>query len=396
MSFLRRPHEPAARGPRRSRLVHAWLPLLALAAGCARRSEAPHAHEGPALHTHERPDPRDVAAPTEAPAPRAETPDVASDMATAARALLSSLGDQQRAAASFEVSSDERFNWHYVPRARKGLPLKQMSGAQRSLAQRLLQTALSPRGYLTATQIVELEQVLREIEGDSLRDPGLYFVSIFGAPGAEGAWGWRFEGHHLSLNVTIVGGRLVSGSPSFYGANPARVPKGKKNEGARVLAAEEDLGRALLMSLPDAQRAEAIVADRAYPDIVSGTGREAEVGAPKGLPFARMSAEHRQRLRELVELYARRLRDEMAAGELAEIERAGWHNVFFAWAGGVEPGRPHYYRLQGPTFLVEYDNTQNDASHVHTVWRDLKNDFGVDLLREHYEAHRNGRAHRHE
>ncbi|HEU4539025.1 MAG TPA: DUF3500 domain-containing protein [Polyangiaceae bacterium] len=366
---------------------------LATALGCARRPEPSRSHAPATLEAHPMPPPSPSS--SAAAAPPVDVSAVATEMAAAARALLASLGDEQRRAASFAFEGDERFRWHYTPIERRGLSLGAMSAAQRPLAHALLKTALSPRGYLNATQIVELEAILRELEGSERRDPARYFVSIFGEPGPRGAWGWRFEGHHLSFHATIVEGRFVAPAPAFFGANPARVPAGQKLAGQRTLAPEEDLGRALLASLPGGLRREALLAETAFPDITSGIGRRAEIGEPKGVPFARLPAEQQARLRGLVEHYARRLRDELADAELLAIERAGWDNVCFAWAGGAEAGQPHYYRLQGPTFLVEYDNTQNGANHIHTVWRDLQNDFGADLLRDHYEAHRGDREHGH-
>ena len=331
----------------------------------------------------------------------AQPAEAAGDMTRAAVALLGSLDAPQREKIRIGLDDEERLNWHFVPRRRKGLSLGEMSPEQQRMAHTLLRAALSERGHLNVEQVIELEGVLRELEGPR-RDPGLYYLTIFGEPeahggGAAGAntgwWGWRFEGHHLSLNFTIVEGRMVAGAPAFFGANPAR--RGGE-EGQRVLAEEEDLGRQLILSLPDAQRATAIIEAEAYPDILTGADREADIGEPRGLAYAQLSAENQARLRALVEHYANRLRPELAAEDLARIDAAGWDNVLFAWAGPTAAGRGHYYRLHGPTFLIEYDNTQDNANHIHTVWRDFKNDFGRDLLREHYEAHQQDVEHGHD
>jgi hypothetical protein len=322
--------------------------------------------------------------------PDAGPAQAASEMSAAAVALLGSLDDAQRGKISLELEDEERMNWGFVPRARQGLPLKEMTRDQRGLAHALLAAGLSQRGHADARQIIELESVLRALEGRDHRDPELYFVSIFGTPAEGGTWGWRFEGHHLSLNFTIVNGRFIAGAPSFFGANPA------EHEQMRTLEPEESLGRKLILALPEDQRKLAIISERAFGDIVSGASRTVDIGAPEGLPLSQMSPGGQEMARALVSHYANRLREELAAQDLAKIEAAGWETVRFAWAGSTEPGRGHYYRFHGPTFLVEYDNTQNRANHIHTAWRDLTNDFGRDLLHEHYENRRQDPAHGHD
>ena len=233
---------------------------------------------------------------------------------------------------------------------------------------------------------MHLEQVLFDMGSNpAARNPEWYFFSVFGEPGAGGPWGWRVEGHHLSLNFTVVEGAPVAWAPALFGANPAEVRSGPR-AGLRTLPEEEDLARALVRSLSAEQRAAAIVASDAPADILSEARRAATPLSPVGLAVARLSAVQRQQLVSLLEVYLSRMDSELAASRRTAIEGAGLDVVTFAWAGPLERGAPHYYRIQGPSFLVEYDNTQDGANHVHTVWRDFHGDFGRDLLLEHYAA----------
>ncbi len=305
-------------------------------------------------------------------------------MSNAANALLASLSDEQKTKATFEFTSDERLNWHFIPRVRKGLPLKQMTQEQRHLAQALLSSGLSQQGYAKAVSIMSLEEVLRILElgvGTNVRDPEQYFFSIFGTPTETGTWGFRVEGHHLAQNWTIVNGK-VAGSPSFYGTNPAEVQKGPR-KGFRVLGAEEDKARELLMALTADQKKAAVVSETAYKDIFTMAERKAALkGQPSGLSAAKLNGVQKKLLQNLLEEYAYNMPDQIAQVRLDQIKKAG-SNINFAWAGVAEKGGPHYYRVQGPTFLVEYDNTQNNSNHVHSVWRDFAGDFGYDMLGDH-------------
>ncbi|HKX99623.1 MAG TPA: DUF3500 domain-containing protein [Steroidobacteraceae bacterium] len=308
------------------------------------------------------------------------------DIAQAASAFLASLDDDARVRARFAFDSEERFNWHFVPKPRAGLPLKAMSAPQRSAAMELLRAGLSEKGYTKAETIRQLEVILAEIEKDPVRrDPDLYYVTIFGEPLAEGTWGWRFEGHHLSLNWTFVQGRSIVPTPQFFGSNPDAVRSGPR-KGMRVLAAEQDLARALLESLSKAQLLEALIGTTAPPDIFSGSQRKAATLEERGIAFNDLDSEQRGLLLAIIDEYAGAQRQAVAEARLARIREAGLDRIRFAWMGGLARGEPHYYRLQGPTFLIEYDNTQNDANHVHAVWRDFDGDFGVDLLAEHYRT----------
>ena len=308
--------------------------------------------------------------------------DVANKMATGAKRLLGALDAEQQKTATIPFANEERYNFHYIPRERLGMSYKDMEPGQRKVGLSLLASGLSRRGMSQALDIMYLEQILFELEQNPRRDPDAYFFTIFGTPGESEDWGWRFEGHHLSLNFTLRDGRIVSAAPAFWGVNPANVVGGP-NKGMRVLESEEVLGRALLKSF--ANRDNVIIMAEAPRDIATTTDRRVKLGAPAGVSHADMNAAQKEALIALVSHYARRMRWEVAQSTLERIREAGVEKIHFAWAGSNEPGEPHYYRIHGPTFLIEYDNTQNDANHIHTVWRDLDRDFGdVDLLSDHY------------
>lgn len=309
------------------------------------------------------------------------------EMATAATRLLASLSAEQRQRATFPFASDERVKWHFIPNEmfpRSGIQLKELSAEQRSLAHSLLKTGLSQRGYMTATSIMDLEKVLKVLEsgGRFARDHDEYFISVFGPPVAGGTWAWRFEGHHLSLHFTIVSGSVVVSSPAFLGSNPAEVRDGPM-KGLRVLGPKEDAARELLVSLDATQRAIAVVSDVAPNDIVTGNKLRIEPLSPVGIRASALSAGQRALLENVLAAYTSLMAADIAAQRLTRVRQAGLEHITFAWAGAVERGKPHYYRVQGPTFLIEYDNTQNAGNHVHSVWRDFTGDFGRDLLREH-------------
>jgi hypothetical protein len=314
---------------------------------------------------------------------RTESP---TTMTLAARAYMNSLSPELRAKTSFPLDADERLNWHFVPLERKGVALREMTSAQKHLAEALLSAGLSQQGVIKAHTIMSLDQVLKDMEKGTgpERDPEKYYVSIFGEPTEQGTWGYRFEGHHISLNFTVVNGRIAS-SPSFFGDNPAEVKEGPR-AGLRALMREEDLGRAMIHSLDDAQRAIAIVDKTAPKDIITFDTRKAALnGQPNGLPFSKLNAKQKEALTALVTEYASNFPPQIADFRMDQY-RKNQGNLFFAWAGGTEKGQPHYYRVQTPAFLIEYDDTQNNANHIHSVWRDYAGDFGVDLLAQHYQA----------
>jgi Protein of unknown function (DUF3500) len=312
---------------------------------------------------------------------------LAAEMAAAGMNYFQSLSLDQQQRTQFNFADDERFDWAFIPKPRKGLAMKDMTGPQHDAAITLLKAGLSRRGFDQVDAIMnQLEGVLRDLESNPSRNAGLYYVTLFGKPEPNGTWGWRFEGHHVAFNFTIIDGEVIADSPNFLGANPAMVADGP-NKGLRVLAKEEDLGRELVKSLSDDSKKIAIISDTAPRYITTGNSRKVTPGEPAGIPASKLAATQKTLLLDLIHQHANRLRGELADRDLAKIDQAGFDNVYFAWAGGLEPGQGHYYRIQGPTFMIEYDNTQNNANHIHTVWRDPANDFGVDLLKEHYREH---------
>ena len=365
----------------------------------------------------------------------------AARMAGAARAWLDSLDETQRAAAWLPWPSDEeRHRWYYTPTDHGGLPLARMRPTQQRFAMRCVATGLSRPGYVTVATIMGLENVLDELEDWQVdwgrergRDPQLYWLRVFGEPGADGPWSWRFGGHHVSVQHVIIDGRVQASTPCFLGADPARSPL-LGGHLLRPLGTAEDLARDLVRSFDDEQAGRSLLSPVAPVDIVGGNRPEVREGdlplplpeiwrdrfadpglteqaesmhraaeekagtapehqeavrltaAPKGMPAAAMSAAQREQLRALLQVFVGRIPDELAEREAAKFAGDKIHEVYFAWAGGTEPGQPHYYRLQGPRLLAEYDNTQREVNHVHTVWRDPEGDFGHDVLARHRAA----------
>jgi hypothetical protein len=282
------------------------------------------------------------------------------------------------------LTDAERENWNFVPLERNGLPFKKMSTAQQALGIALLRTGLSHTGMARAQAIMAMELVLKELEkGAARRDPTLYFITIFGEPSAEKSWGWRFEGHHLACNFTVVDGKHVFFTPSFMGANPAEV-RGGPRQGERMLGEEEDLGLALINSLDDAQRKVAIFTADALKEIVTTNKKRVEPLAPAGITMAQLKPAQQEKLTALLKLYLARYRPELAADIFAQITAAGPERVTFAWAGGLDRSKQTYYRIQTPKLLIEFDNSQGNGNHIHTAIREFKGDFGHDLLAEHY------------
>jgi hypothetical protein len=321
------------------------------------------------------------------------------EMVKAANNLLVTLTPEQKAKLKYDFSHKERLNFHFTPGPwnnvpRQGLPLREMTPDQVKLAHGLLATGVSQVGYTKATTIMSLEQILKEAEAarpQFVRDPDGYCFLVFGEPSETGMWGFRVEGHHLTLNFTINGGKVVAHTPHFMGTNPAEVRTGPRT-GLRVLSREEDLGRELIKSLDAAQQTTATIAARAPGDIV--TGENLEIGAlpaldinkPTGIQASKLNAKQMETLVAIIEEYAYRMPIELADATMAEIRKPGLDKVFFSWAGGTNKGDLHYYRVHGQSFLIEFNNTQNQGNHVHSVWRDLKNDFGKDVLREHMKT----------
>ncbi len=304
-------------------------------------------------------------------------------------AWLGGLDIGQRERATFPFESPERFVWDYRPGERAGLALADMRSEQRSAAMTVVRAALSERGADEVASIIALETVLGELErragwSEDRRDPERYWWAVFGDPEVDAPWSWRIGGHHVAIHVTVADGSIVGSTPSFLGANPAVVPDGP-NAGSRALTGEEAVARAFVLGLSPEQRAIAIVDPVAPPDILSGNGARADVSAIlAGIRHDDLTKAQQEAVEGLVRHYLGRARDEVAAADWQRIANEGLAAITFAWAGPVELGRGHYYAVRGPGFLVEYDNTQNRANHIHSVWRDLTNDWGEDVLGDHY------------
>jgi 3-methyladenine DNA glycosylase Tag len=310
-------------------------------------------------------------------------------MSDAAARLVGSFNDDQKSQGVFAFEDKERTNWNFIPlqdkqkkATRKGLRFERMTAEQKDLSRALLRAGTSGAGFLKATTIMSLEAVLADLEknGAMVRNPGWYFVSIFGTPSKAGKWGWRIEGHHLSLNFVVERGKIVSSTPAFFGANPADIKAGPK-KGQRTLAEAEDLAKELFAALGDGQRKSALQ-PKQFAEIEQGKAVP-HVGAPKGLPASQMNESQRKLLGRLVQAYADRMPAEVNQAQMAEVKAAGSDKIHFAFAQDMDkPGKPYTYRVQGPTFVIEFLNVQSDsagnpANHIHSSWRNLKGDFGI-------------------
>ncbi len=318
-----------------------------------------------------------------------ETETAGGKMTAAADRFLAALNGDQKMKAALDFDDKERFNWHFTPyqdSAKKpkhrGLPLEEMNKDQKDAALALLKAGTSHAGFERATTIMSLESILLDLEKGSgpLRNPGNYFFVIFGTPSKTGSWGWRVEGHHLSLNFTLDKGKVVSATPAFFGANPAIYLAGSK-KGEQVLPEAEDHAKALFRALDDEQKKAALVKEP-FAEIEEAAKLPTKIGEPVGLAAAKMTDKQRDLLQKLLKAYAERMPPDVAAVELARVKEAGLDKVHFAYQGGLERGEPHTYRVQGPTFVVEFINVQadsakNPANHIHSAWRSLKNDFGL-------------------
>ena len=309
-------------------------------------------------------------------------PAPAAQMAEAANAFTATLTDAQLGKASFGFSDEERLNWHYIPRERKGLPIRELEGDALATGLALLRSGLSEVGYDQALNVMSLEELLYLLEGGTReerrdkRDPKKYYISIFGKPGNKGSWAWRVEGHHLSLNYTIVDGELVSTTPEFFGANPGFVDAGPGRE-IRVLGPEEDIARQILKQCSPDQVKKCWISKDAPNDIRSTGTQQPDTSAAVGLAMKDMSADQKKLMADLLTEYLQNMPAEVAAERRQQINEGGKDNIHFAWWGDSERNARHHYRVQGPTFLIEYNNTQNSANHVHAIWRNIDGDFNL-------------------
>jgi hypothetical protein len=316
----------------------------------------------------------------------------AQEITAAVSVWLDGLHAGQRSRATFPFDSQERFAWQYTPGPRAGLAIRDMDPLQRAAAASIVRASLSPRGAAEVEAVIAIETVLGELEqasdrpGWRRRDPELYWFAVFGAPDDRAPWSWRIGGHHVAIHLTLAGGRVIGSAPSFLGANPAVVPLGP-SAGSRALTGEEEIARALLAGLTERQRRSAIVDDTAPADILSGNGPRAVMASvPIGIRYSELDRSGRDMLERLVRHYLGRARSAIEVAEWDRIRATGLDGVTFAWAGPVVAGHGHYYAVRGPGFLLEYDNTQNGANHIHAVRRDLANDWGEDLLATHYSS----------
>ncbi|MEO8109363.1 MAG: DUF3500 domain-containing protein [Ginsengibacter sp.] len=309
-----------------------------------------------------------------------------------ANSFLNTLSPELKAQALFSLTDSERTNMNYVPIERKGPSFHDFNEKQKQAAIDLLKASLSSQGYEKSQEIMALENVLfmmennttKKPEGKNYRDPLNYHLCIFGHPAPNDFWGWRFEGHHVSLNFTSANGKIVSSTPSFFGSNPGIVQIDEQ-KGKEVLKSETDLGFKLINSLTAGQQKVAIISDVAPGDIVTRNKRKVENIETGGIQYCSLSAGQKKIFMDLLNVYVDNYELNFAKTFMGKIKKAGIDSLYFAWSGALKPGIGNYYRIYGPVLLIEYDNTQNHANHVHTVVRDLTNDYGEDILREHYE-----------
>ena len=310
-----------------------------------------------------------------------------SQMTEACSNFLNSLNSDQKAKTVYSYLDGERIFWYYPPLNRHGLPLREMDAKQRQLAYAVMGSGLTDKSYEQAKLIIEHEDILGplEVEQDKvtfLRDTERYYFTIFGEPGGSDPWGWRVEGHHVCLNYSIWNDKVIAVTPFFFGANPAEVRKGPKN-GLRILGDREDLAFELMESLDAGQQSKAIIYDEAPLDILTYNSSKVSLPREEGLPASRMSGTQQEMLMALVTLYVSQVRSDVAQERLDAFKTDGIDGIHLAWAGPVDKSKAHYYRLHGGDFLVEFDNRQDGANHIHSVYRDVENDFASDVLRQH-------------
>jgi hypothetical protein len=309
------------------------------------------------------------------------------DPGTSATAFINSLTAEQKEQGVLALEDSRRLDWHFFPSSmfdREGVSLAELNGGQKELLYAHLRNSLSASGYERVHKIMGLEAVLREMGQDpEFRDPEKYFVAFYGHPEKDNIWAWSFEGHHISLNFTVAGDK-VAFTPKFWGANPAEVRLGSR-KGERVLGREEDYGFSLLNSFGEKHKNKAIFSDQTFGDIVTMVLDKVDPSVPQGLSMQEMSEDQQKLLRKIIDQYLVDMPEAIAKWRKGKLEKESAADIYFGWAGSVVKGKPHYYRIQGKTFMIEFDNSQNEANHIHTVWRDFDGDFGRDLIKEHYQ-----------
>lgn len=317
----------------------------------------------------------------------------AQDISKKANTFLDTLSEELREKTLFSFDDEERYNMNYVPMPRKGPTFNDFDETQKQAALDLLKACLSKEGFEKTMEIRELEKVLRVIENDDndkmpdgrpRRDPLNYHFCIFGDPSTTEIWGWRFEGHHVSLNFTSDEGKIVSATPTFFGSNPGIVKEGPYR-GKQVLKRESQLGFALVNSLTADQLKIAKFSEEAPSEIITANHHEVGEIEKEGIAYSKLDRAQKKTFMKLLQIYVGNYIFDFSENLMAKIEKAGIENLHFAWAGSLKEGKAHYYRIHGPMLLIEFDNTQNDANHVHTAVRDLTNDYAEDILKRHYE-----------
>ena len=316
---------------------------------------------------------------------------LAHQMTIAGVNFYTSLSDSQKDITFFDYLDGERLFWYYPPLNRHGLPLRDMDETQTHLAFELLSKGLTKKSYKLARQIINLESILGPIEKAEgkitfKRDPELYYFTIFGIPSQKEPWGWRVEGHHISIHFSVWGNEIISMTPFFFGSNPAEVKSGPES-GLRVLKEREDIAFELINALDSSQKSTAIIYPEAPYDILTYNSSKVSLPKEEGLKASKMNKTQKMILKKLLEEYVNQVPSELAITKMAKLDDYGINNLFFAWGGGETLGQKHYYRIHGGNFVVEFDNNQNDANHIHSVWRDIENDFGYDVLKEHLLAY---------
>ena len=306
---------------------------------------------------------------------------------SSALTVINSLDSTQRAKAVFPFDEMSRYDWHYLPPSlipRKGVCLKDLDSTQKNNVYALLKSFLSDKGFLRTQDIMNNEYYLKELEPDMIhRIPENYFITFYGSPAKDSVWGWKYSGHHIALNYTIVNNQLAL-TPIFFGVYPAEIKEGK-NKGRRIIKEEEDIGFELINMLTSEQKAKAIFQSKAFSDIVTTNAIQVGPLTPVGIVAKDLTTQQKNIFNKLIVSHLSSMPTKIAEVRMKRIVSEDFNQIRFGWAGSLLMGVPHYYRIQGKTFLIEFDNTTHNANHIHIVWRDFNGDFGVGLLNEHYK-----------